>query len=799
MTDPPASRDLALGIALVVTLVSMPVDASTTVVVLGAALTVAVSASAVRLRRRLKQLESNEGHLRAVLESSLDAIVTIDEEGVVRQWNPSAERLFEYPSGEIVGKSVNVLMPAPHSELHSGYLRRYLETGESSIIGLGREVVALRRNGVTFPVELSVTEIVWEGSRSFCGVLRDISERKRYEEALERKALEMELLHRATEIASEEDSFENALHACLDVICRFVRWPVGHVYLVDPATEELRPSSRWHLDASTSRDQPLRAVMEQTQAAQGFGLPARIRGSGEPAWVPDVRQDPTRATQGSDPEIVSAVGFPVKVAAKTVAIMVFFSDELREVDSDLLATMGEVGLQLGRVHERTRARERLRISREVEAGLREAKEAAEAASRAKSQFLANMSHEIRTPMTAILGYADELLEEGDLARIPSARLLAVNAIRENGHHLLQIINDILDLSKIDAGRMTMECIPFSPLQLLLEVRSMMRVRAEEKGLMLDVDFATPIPSSVRGDPTRVRQILINLVGNAVKFSSAGTVRIVASLRNEHGPPKLQFDVVDHGIGMSEDQVGRIFKPFTQADSSTTRRYGGTGLGLSICHRLVTSMGGTVEVESELGQGSTFRVVIPAWFDEGTPLVADPSEVRLDHGEGDLDRVARTLDATQGCRVLLAEDAPDNARLIRRILERAGVEVDSSENGKDALERALLERDAHRPYDVILMDMQMPVLDGYDATAALRRAGYDLPIIALTAHAMAEDRERCLEVGCDDFATKPIDRIHLLQIVARYAKRAGELDQGIPRRDPSPIGSPPGSAGEAVEV
>jgi signal transduction histidine kinase/ActR/RegA family two-component response regulator len=370
------------------------------------------------------------------------------------------------------------------------------------------------------------------------------------------------------------------------------------------------------------------------------------------------------------------------------------------------------------------------------------------------RFLANMSHEIRTPLTAILGFADEMLQGGDLERIPRERLDAIDAIRRNGQHLATIVDDILDLSKIEAGALTIERIDFSPLAIAQEVDSALGSRARAKGLDLSVRTRGRIPEVMSGDPTRVRQVLFNLVGNAVKFTQAGQVEIGVEVV-EPDRALLQFSVSDTGIGMSPGQLARIFEPFTQADASTTRQYGGTGLGLTICRRLADLMAGALTVESIQGRGTTFRFRLPLLPAQGTRDAA-PGAASGDAAEGGL----------RG-RILLAEDSADNQRLIRRILERTGAEVEVVADGHQALVRAL---EAHRdgePYDLILMDLQMPVLDGYAATHSLRKAGYTGPIVALTAHALAQDRADAVDVGCDDYLTKPIRRQELIARVARF--------------------------------
>ncbi len=410
------------------------------------------------------------------------------------------------------------------------------------------------------------------------------------------------------------------------------------------------------------------------------------------------------------------------------------------------------------------------------AALREAMERAEAANRAKSEFLANMSHEIRTPMTAILGYSENLLDPNLTEK---ERADAIQVIRRNGQHLLEIINDILDLSKIEAGRLEPEIIECSPGQLVADVYTLMRVRAEEKKLTWQAEFDGPIPEKIRSDPTRLRQILINLVGNAIKFTETGGVRLVASFQpadeDTQRPARMRFDVIDTGIGLTAEQQARLFQPFSQADTSVTRKYGGTGLGLAISQRLARALGGDLTVRSTVGKGSTFSVTVGAGPLDGVRIIERPSLGDFLSGhEDDTAQTVRSSDKPlKGLRILLAEDGPDNQRLITFILKKAGALVCVAENGQIGLDKALAARDEKRPFDVILMDMQMPVMDGYTATSKLRAAGYEGTIIALTAHAMASDRQKCIDAGCDEFATKPIDRKKLIDLITQLC------DQGRP--------------------
>ena len=293
----------------------------------------------------------------------------------------------------------------------------------------------------------------------------------------------------------------------------------------------------------------------------------------------------------------------------------------------------------------------------------------------------------------------------------------------------------------------------------------MKVTADAKGLFLTSKTVGNVPDYICTDSIRLRQILVNLIGNAVKFTEIGGVRVITQVGSDAtNEPKLRFDVVDTGIGMSEKDIGKLFQPFSQADSSTRRRFGGTGLGLAISQRLAKMLGGDIAVTSMVGKGSTFSLTIAMQSPNIAHAQAQPSKTASKLPQ----RSVRDI-KLNGC-ILLAEDGPDNQRLICHILRKAGAEVTVADNGKVALELALAAQQSDRPFAVILMDMQMPVMDGYEATGHLRSAGYTGPIVALTAHAMLEDRQKCLDVGCDDYTTKPIDRTDLLEITAKHVNR-----------------------------
>ncbi len=665
-------------------------------------------------------------------EASIDGILVVDENEKIVSFNRRFVALWEIPA-ELIATGLDApVMQCSSDKVAEPQLFRervrflYEHPSETS-----RDEIALR-DGRVFD---RYSAPMLGGGREYYGrvwYFRDITARKRAEEELER----------------ERKNLASVLEAA----------PVG-MLIMDEQTVIVRVN-----DLATKLLGRSMQQMLHVRAGEGLGC---VHASDSPDGCGRGPQCPTCPIRLAI-ESVTQSGQPVRGLEVQPVLLVHGAQSRPWIELNIEPTMIEerrhVIASIADITGRKKAQEELRQS----------KEAADAANHAKSIFLANMSHEIRTPMTAILGYAELSMDPSASA---SERQNYLSVIHRNGQHLLGLINDILDLSKIEAGKLSIEVRPVALASVLADVASVMRVRARQHGIALSVEYATAVPATVRTDGSRLRQILVNLVGNAIKFTERGGVRIVVSLQPQWRGARsaMQVTVIDTGVGIGQEKMAKLFQPFAQADNSISRKYGGTGLGLVISRRMAQLLGGELTASSQTGRGSTFTLTFPTGSLKGVEMLRDPAEaVRAQRDN--CEPVSLTSRLLSGLRILLAEDGPDNQRLIVTVLQKAGAEVRTAENGRIALEA--VRAAGAEGYHVILMDMQMPEMDGYEATRTLRQSGYSGPILALTAHAMAGDRAKCLDAGCDDHLAKPIDRACLIATIARFTGRMGDSGQAV---------------------
>ena len=580
------------------------------------------------------------------------------------------------------------------------------------------------------------------GGGGTVAVYSDITELKGVEEALREKTEFLALNQVITAAANEAASVESAMQITLDQVCAQTGWPTGHAFVrADERSGELVSSQVWHLD-DAERFGAFQRVTNASTFAPGVGLPGRVLQSGRPAWITDVTQDQNfpRANAATAVGIKGAFAFPVLVGTDVVAVLEFFSDRAVEPHEALLDVAAQIGTQLGRVVERKRSEEQLR----------EAKDEAEAATQAKSQFLASMSHELRTPLNAIIGYSEMLREEAeDLDQ--RAFLPDLDKIQGAGRHLLSLINNILDLSKIEAGKMDVLIEEFDVAALLAEVRSVIQPLIAKNANRLEVDCA-PDLGRMRSDQTKLRQNLFNLLSNAAKFTRQGQITLAARRIVQHGDDWLQFKVTDTGIGMTPEQVGRLFEAFAQAEVSTSRDYGGTGLGLAITKHFCRMLGGDVAVESTLGRGSTFTITLPATCPDARDAAVESR--------------SRSSRADATGTVLIIDDEKVAHDLLEKELSNEGYEVLHAMGGREGLKVAK----AARP-DLITLDIIMPDLDGWSVLRAIKDDPdlRETPVVLVT---IMGDRDLGFALGAADFITKPFERERLVQVVNRHRRGDG---------------------------
>ncbi|MGL4205654.1 MAG: PAS domain S-box protein [Aeromonadaceae bacterium] len=807
-------------------------------------------------------LRESQARLQAILDSAVDAIITINQRGLVESFNPAAERMFGYQAGEVIGKNVSLLMPEPQRSHHNDYLHHHAESGEKRLLGMGREVNGRHKSGLAIPLELSINEVQVETGTFYTGFLHDISERKRSEQEL---IAAQQQLQGVIDAASEIAIIATDTHGTINLFNSGAERMLGYA-----ASEMI------------NRETPAIIHLQDEVIAHGIELSQEL---GYPVNGFDVFI--ARARHGGyevrEWTYVHKSGRHLTVLLAVTAI--------KDAQGKIIGYLG-IAKEIGEL-------------KRIQNALALARDEAERASRAKSEFLANMSHEIRTPLNAVLGITHLL---GNTPLAPQQQKY-LQMITQSGRSLLGILNDILDFSKIEAGRLELANSPFDLNEVMDSLASIMSVNAAEKSLELTLSIEPQVPRQLIGDNLRLQQILINLVGNAIKFTNQGEVGLHVTLEQQTAEQAwLTFKVKDSGIGISLEQQAKLFAPFTQADSSTTRRFGGTGLGLAICKRLVDMMGGTLGVQSQPGEGSCFWFTLPLQLaaeqiqgysgstelkglrlllvDEGqnsctslqqaaatlgwqlqcasrlpelTPelcagldlllvswpvsqhdlptllailadtvpttlpiilvttiyyrekVLAQPHAERLDsillkpatssslhnavieakshHGGGPMQLLARLPQLTsqdkplKGVHLLLVEDNELNQLVARHILEQAGATLDAVENGQLAVDRL---QSCANLYDLVLMDVQMPVMDGYTATRILRHQLHlTLPVLAITAGVMSSERQQCLESGMNDVIAKPLEVQRLLQSILMHLPSPSHKPDSIPEPQEAP--------------
>lgn len=726
--------------------------------------TFGISRDITTFMRAEQALEQERERLQTLMNHLPDVIFIKDRTGRFLMANPALVNLYGAESVEhMLGKTDANFIPESLAEHFAEDDRQVMDSGvalvdreESNIDTQGHPLWMLTSK---IPLRDNSGQVV-----GLVGIGRNITRQKVAEHQARRQAMEAGLLHQSTSLARETDSLEALLKGCIDIVCRLTKtWCFGHAYLPRQLDGrlELSPTGIWN-----AQDLPevieLNKVTQAVHIGGSQDIPSMILESKQPQWISEVAS----GIGGPRHDVLvrlgirSACGFPVVIRDELVAVLEFFSFEQLERDDALLTVLGSVGEQIGRVIERRRAEDELRA----------AWDAANAANRAKSDFLANVSHEIRTPMNGIIGMT-ELLLDTELTTVQTEYMKIVQA---SGESLLELINDILDFSKIEAGKMELETIPFDLREIVGDTMKSLSLRAHNKHLEIAFAVAPGVPDRLIGDASRLRQIIVNLVGNAIKFTSSGEVVLAVEAGEREGEyATVNFRVSDTGVGIPSEKLDEIFTAFHQADTSTTRRYGGTGLGLAISRRLVQMMEGEIQCESVMHEGSTFHFTIM--------LKVDDDGQSADQIRGDT--VSDTL-------VLIVDDNATNRRILLEILANWGmrpVAVDSAREALTQLKAAAAKGD---PFQLVISDVNMPDVDGFMLARQIRddtNIG-KVPLIMLTSGGREGDAERRKELSVAASLMKPVKQSELFDVIANISKTP--LARSVSPSVPAPIAPAP---------
>jgi len=710
-------------------------------------------------RKRVEsEIHDREQRIGTLIDTIVDGIIVIDSKGAIQTFNPAAESLFGYHSGEVQGRNINILMPKPYAAEHDGYLHNYLTTGTKKIIGIGREVTGRRKDGSTFPMELAVSEMEVKGERMFTGIVRDISERKEAEAALAEKthALEVTAAFERSQsqvmalFSSNFDTTE-VFQLVLGVLADIHGFPVSAVYLLDEWNGMLKCVASRGMPEDSSRE-----------LKSGSGLIGQVAMDGKPIILSAPEDMPFRIDTGLFPVVPAAVvASPVIYGEKVLGVLALSSMQPFSVNElgFIERLTDQMGISLNNLNQYHDLKALSEQYKQRGSEISQKNRQLEQANRLKTEFLANMSHELRTPLNAIIGFS-EVLKDELLGKLNDEQADYMNEIFGSANHLLSLINDILDLSKIEAGKMELYLGPVNVSELLQNALSVVKEKAHNHHISLALDVGDDI-GLMQVDGRKLKQIVYNLLSNAVKFTPDGG-QVAVEARHVEG--NLLVKVTDTGIGIAQDNVDLLFRPFEQLDGSLARQFEGTGLGLAMVKRLVELHGGEVSVSSQEGKGSCFQFAIPYRDENEVELSATvPVEIADDQPvpqslsgrpqwSGDMPVIQP--------EVLLVEDNDQAAELMAVQLRGAGYVTHRASNGVEGLKLA----ETQQP-NLIIMDILLPDINGWEIMRRMKQDSkmQDIPIVVVS---IVADSKKGIELGAVEVMQKPVHKLALLEAIGR---------------------------------